>query len=47
MGKEIKFAKDCVIKKIAKPEIYNDLITELMIEFINEKYGKSVVEKRI
>lgn len=44
---EIAFSEDCIIEKIHDPEKYNELIVELFVQYVNEYYGKTVVEKRI
>lgn len=47
MGKEIKFADNCVYEKGENKEIIKDLITTLFIQYVNDKYGYEVIEKKI
>lgn len=45
--KEITLSSNCKIEKIRNPQKYNDLVTEMFVKYVNEYYGKTVIEKRI
>jgi hypothetical protein len=47
MKQEITISPDCVFISRDNDEILDDLIADLFVDFVNNKYGKQVVEKRL
>ncbi len=46
MGQELKFSDDCIYKKGENKELLQDLITILFVQYVNDKYGYEVIEKK-